>query len=97
MARFQLLEFAQRPLFSLSAGLQQMVLLARALVKNPRLLILDEPCQGLDSAHRTLFIRAVDALIRAGAVTVIYVTHRRDEIPSSVTRVLRLPPKPGSS
>ena len=67
-----------------------MVLLARALVKNPRLLILDEPCQGLDAAHRNLFVRAVDALIRAGAVTAIYVTHRHDEIPPSIKRVLRL-------
>ena len=67
-----------------------MVLLARALVKNPRLLILDEPCQGLDSAHRNLFVQAVDALIRTGGVTAIYVTHRRDEIPPSINRVLRL-------
>ncbi len=94
LARFQLLEYAQQPLFSLSAGLQRMVLLARALVKNPRLLILDEPCQGLDAAHRTLFVRAVDGLIRARAVTAIYVTHRPDEIPPSIKRVLRLPAKP---
>jgi molybdate transport system ATP-binding protein len=67
-----------------------MVLLVRALVKNPRLLILDEPCQGLDSAHRNLFIQAVDTLIRAGAVTALYVTHRHDEIPPSIKRVLRL-------
>ena len=91
LARFQLLEFVNRPLFSLSAGLQRMVLLARALVKEPRLLILDEPCQGLDSAHRNHFVQAVDALIRARAVTVIYVTHRPDEIPPSIKRVLRLP------
>ena len=65
--------------FSLSAGFQRMVLLARALVKRPRLLILDEPCQGLDAAHRGLFVRAVDALIRARAATVLYVTHRPDE------------------
>ena len=89
--QFQLLAFADRPLFSLSAGLQRMVLLARALVKRPRLLILDEPCQGLDSAHRDSLVRAVDALIRAGAVTVIYITHRPDEIPPSITHVLRLP------
>jgi molybdate transport system ATP-binding protein len=90
LARFQLLEFADLPLFSLSAGLQRMVLLARALVKEPRLLILDEPCQGLDSAHRNLIVEAVDALIRAGTATVAYVTHRQDEIPLSIHRVLRL-------
>ena len=92
LAQFHLLEFARQPLFSLSAGLQRMVLLARALVKQPRLLILDEPCQGLDGAHRDLFVRAVDALIRARTATVIYVTHRPDEIPPSIRRVLRLPP-----
>jgi molybdate transport system ATP-binding protein len=91
LAQFRLLELAHRPLFSISAGLQRMVLLARALVKNPRLLILDEPCQGLDAAHRDLFVRAVDTLIRTGAVTAIYVTHRSDEIPPSIKRVLRLP------
>jgi molybdate transport system ATP-binding protein len=90
LARFRLLKAARRPLFSLSAGLQRVVLLARALVKNPRLLILDEPCQGLDPAHRKLIVQAVDALIRRHGVTAIYVTHRQDEIPPSITRVLRL-------
>jgi molybdate transport system ATP-binding protein len=96
LARFRLLEFAPRPLFSLSAGLQRMVLLARAMVKNPRLLILDEPCQGLDSAHRAFFVRAVDTLIRAGAVTAIYVTHRPDEIPPSILRVFQFPANPSA-
>jgi molybdate transport system ATP-binding protein len=91
LARFGLLEHARTPLFALSAGLQRMVLLARALVKEPALLILDEPCQGLDRAHRQILIGAVDELIRAGGVTAIYVTHRRDEIPPSIRKVLRLP------
>jgi molybdate transport system ATP-binding protein len=90
LERFQLLEFGNTPLFALSAGLQRMVLLARALVKAPRLLLLDEPCQGLDAAHRALFIRTVDELIRTGCATAIYVTHRPDEIPSAIHRVLRL-------
>jgi molybdate transport system ATP-binding protein len=67
-----------------------LVLLARALVKNPRLLILDEPCQGLDAVHRDFFVREVDALLRSGSVTAIYVTHRPEEIPRSIKRVLRL-------
>ena len=93
LRRFRLLEASGQPLFSLSAGLQRMVLLARALVKRPRLLILDEPCQGLDAAHRRLFVQTVESLIGGGAVTAVYVTHRRDEIPSSIQRVLRLQKK----
>jgi molybdate transport system ATP-binding protein len=90
LREFQLLDFANEPLFALSAGLQRMILLARALVKNPRLLILDEPCQGLDRTHRELFLREMDGQIRAGAVTAIYVTHRPEEIPRSIKRVFRL-------
>jgi molybdate transport system ATP-binding protein len=90
LKEFHLLQFANEPLFALSAGLQRMVLLARALVKNPRLLILDEPCQGLDAAHRDFFVREVDALLRSGSVTAIYVTHRSEEIPPSIKRVMRM-------
>lgn len=88
LARFGLAGGAERPFGSLSAGLQRMTLLARALVKGPDLLVLDEPCQGLDAAHRARFIRTVAALLRH--TTVIYVTHRRDEIPAEINRVLRL-------
>ena len=90
LAEFQLLQFADSPLCALSTGLQRMVLLARALVKRPQLLILDEPCQGLDPAHQDVFLGAVDELIGTGKVTTIYVTHRKEEIPPAVKRVLRL-------
>jgi molybdate transport system ATP-binding protein len=89
LQRFALLEFTRTPLFALSAGLQRMVLIARAMVKNPSLLILDEPCQSLDETHRKVVIETVDKLIRSG-VTVIYVTHRMDEIPQSINRIKRL-------
>lgn len=74
----------------LSAGRQRMILIARAFVKNPRLLILDEPCQGLDADNRRIVLDAVDAAIRRPATNLIYVTHRLDEIPAAVTHVLRL-------
>lgn len=90
LRRFGLSEPADLPLFSLSAGLQRMALLARALVKRPRLLVLDEPCQGLDAAHRQLLIQTVDALIRSRTVTTIFVTHRSEEIPRSISQVLEL-------
>ena len=75
---------------TLSGGMKRRLSLARALVKDPSLLILDEPCQGLDPAHRRFFVRVVNGLIRAGSVTVIYVTHRNDEIPHAIRRVLQL-------
>jgi molybdate transport system ATP-binding protein len=96
LKRFEMPEFVRKPLFELSLGQQRMVLLARALVKKPKLLILDEPCQGLDTAHRQLFLGTLDKLLRGQTETAIYVTHRPDEIPRSIKRVLRLS-KPKSS
>ena len=90
LKRFELLGWAEAPLLALSLGQQRMVLLARALVKQPRLLILDEPCQVLDLSHRQLVLGAIEGLLRDRVLTVIYVTHRPEEIPASIRRVLRL-------
>ncbi len=81
---------AERPFNEVSIGEQRLVLLARALVKQPRLLILDEPCQGLDSAHRACILRVLDALCEQTPVSLLYVTHHRDEVPRAITHVLRL-------
>jgi molybdate transport system ATP-binding protein len=67
-----------------------MALLARSMVKSPRLLVLDEPCQGLDSGNRRLILRAVDRIAAAGSTTILYVTHHPDEIPACITRRLSL-------
>jgi molybdate transport system ATP-binding protein len=90
LADFGLEQFSRNSFGSLSTGLQRMVLLARALVKSPDLLLLDEPCQGLDFVHRSLFLRAVESLLRKTPVTLIYVTHVPDEIPRGIHRILRL-------
>ncbi len=74
----------------LSAGEQRLVLLARALVKNPPLLIMDEPCQGLDEEHVNRFKTLVDETCNYSRKTLIYVTHYAHEIPGCVTKVLRL-------
>jgi molybdate transport system ATP-binding protein len=90
LAKLGMTAFADTPFGALSTGWQRMALLARAVVKQPRLLILDEPCQGLDAPHRRLFVATVDRLIRSGTVTAIFVTHRADEIPPAIQKVLRL-------
>jgi molybdate transport system ATP-binding protein len=74
----------------LSKGQQRMVLLARALVKNPPLLILDEPCQGLDSEAIDYFKSVVDAICDTTDRTLIYVSHYVNEIPSCVTKFIKL-------
>ncbi|MEI7584957.1 ATP-binding cassette domain-containing protein [Runella sp.] len=80
----------EKPFKNLSKGQQRLVLLARALVKNPPLLILDEPCQGLDFAAVEHFKQVVDTVCDSRERTLIYVSHYHYEIPSCVTQTLRL-------
>lgn len=77
-------------LAQLSPDRQRLCLLARALIKNPELLILDEPCQGLGPNHRDLFKKLVDELHRIMDTTLIYVSHYAEDIPSCVTNYIRL-------
>jgi len=74
----------------LSLGEQRFILLARALVKNPPLLILDEPCQGLDEMHVYLFNKMVDTFCNLYNTTLIYVSHYKEEIPGVVDRYLEI-------
>ncbi len=75
---------------SLSEGQKRLCLIARSLVKSPRLLVFDEPCQGLDDRHRARVLRIVDDLHRKGGISIIYVTHDPLELPACITRTLVL-------
>ncbi len=75
----------------LSQGERQRVLIARALMSRPRLLILDEPCAGLDPAAREHFLQFIDALARrADGPALVLVTHHVEEITPAFTHALLL-------
>jgi molybdate transport system ATP-binding protein len=87
---FEMEALADKPFFTLSTGQQRLILLARALVKNPPLLILDEPCQGLDAFYRDYFVGFLNQLCEHTPITLIYVTHYENELPASITHRLML-------
>ena len=74
----------------LAFGQQRLVLLARAAVKHPRLLILDEPCQGLDATQRRTLLAVVDRVVVQTGASLIFVTHHADESPRCITHLLQL-------
>jgi len=75
---------------TLSVGEQRLVLLCRALVKQPELLILDEPYQGLDTGRLKVITRLLDTLCTKLEINMICVTHYEAELPQCITHVLRL-------
>jgi molybdate transport system ATP-binding protein len=79
-----------RTLGELSYGEQRLVLIARALVGDPDVLALDEPCEGLDASSRHRVLDAVQGIAREGKASILFVTHRFDEIPSCISHVLEL-------
>lgn len=84
-------EQAATPFSNLSSSQQRLCLLLRALVNNPVLLILDEPCQGLDEQHQNHIRFIIEELCRNSKTTIIYVTHHREEIPEGFVKELCLP------
>ncbi len=82
---------AERPLGALSSGEQQRVLLARTLMNNPGVLLLDEPSARLDLGGREELVAALSELISTpDAAPLVLVTHHLDEVPPGMTDVLLL-------
>jgi molybdate transport system ATP-binding protein len=90
VAFFGLTEEINKPLSLLSTGKQRSALLARALIKNPVLLVLDEPCQGLDDHQTQHFLQLIDNICSQSSVTLIFVSHYDNEIPGCITDKLEL-------
>ncbi len=78
----------------LSYGEQRMLLLARSMVKIPQILILDEPCQGLDRTNRRRILDAIEVIGRHSETNIVYVTHYPAEIPACMTHMLQFEKEP---
>ena len=81
---------ADRSFLQLSSGEQRLCLLARAFVKDPELLILDEPLHGLDDRNRCLVRQIVKQFCLRPHKTLVFVTHYEEELPEGITHRLTL-------
>ena len=90
MERFGIGYLADRNFQQMSSGEQRLVLVARAFVKEPDLLILDEPLHGLDDVNRSMVKDIVDDYCCDPEKTLIYVTHYQEELPRCINHSLTL-------
>lgn len=85
MEAFGIAQLRDKPFLQLSSGEQRLALLARAFVKDPELLILDEPLHGLDTYNRRRVKKIIEAFCQRKDKTMIMVTHYESELPSNIT------------
>ncbi len=91
MRQVNCIECADKPFDILSEGQQQRVMIARALVNKPEILILDEPCNGLDPAGRRKLANDIQTLAeKPEGPTIIYITHYMEEIYPYIYKVLAI-------
>ena len=90
MRVFGIEALADRSFLQLSSGEQRLCLLARAFVKDPELLILDEPLHGLDDRNRQLVRQIVEQFCLRPHKTLVFVTHYEEELPECITNRLTL-------
>ena len=83
-------DHVDQPVGTLSDGERKRLLVARLLMAEPELLLLDEPCAGLDLGGREALVAVLDDLARTGGRPMVMVTHHLEEIPSAFTHALLL-------
>jgi molybdate transport system ATP-binding protein len=74
----------------LSHGQQHLLVLAKAMVKSPLLMISDEPCEGLDFANRRKALKFIEFIGSQAATDLIYATHHKVELPPCITHAVVL-------
>ena len=77
-------------LADVSTTQQRLTLLARALIKNPYLLILDEPCQGFDKVQQIHFRKIIDTVAQLSNMAIIYGTHHEEQLPECIDKKFKL-------
>lgn len=87
---FGIKQYKDTTFLKLSSGEQRLVLLARAFVKDPQLMILDEPLHGLDMNNRRLVKDVIETFCRRKNKTMIMVTHYEEELPNNIDHKIYL-------
>lgn len=85
-----LLSLTTRAFSELSQGQQRLVLLARAMVKAPSLLILDEPYHGLDHRHRVRLRELIETVAHCTSTAMLLITHHAGDVSPCITHQLTL-------
>jgi zinc/manganese transport system ATP-binding protein len=83
-------DLAKRALSDMSGGERQRLLLAQALIGNPKLLLLDEPLISLDARHQEVVIDVIKKVCRERKITVLFSAHELNQLLSAIDRVLYL-------
>ena len=77
---------------NLSYGEQRAILILRAAVKCPQIMILDEPCHGLDDSFRNKILDLLEIIAESGTTTLLHVTHEMSEVLPCEKHILQLVP-----
>lgn len=93
LARLNLGALAKRPFRTLSWGQQRLLLITRAMVKHPPVLILDEPFQGLDGLNRQLVKQFIEQLVNNSETQLLFVSHQDQDAPACLTHLFEFVPE----
>lgn len=93
LERLNLAQFTKKPFRSLSWGQQRLLLITRAMVKHPPILILDEPLQGLDGINRKLVKQFIEQLVTNSQTQLLFVSHQDSDAPNCITHLFEFVPK----
>lgn len=81
---------SEKGFLKVSSGEQRLILFARAIIKNPDILILDEPFHGIDFTHKAMCLNLIDQFLCQNDKSIIFVTHYREEIPKQIDKIYEL-------